>query len=225
MSFKRIVMPETFATGKALTGDLIGIGMLLAGKRKANVNIENTLVAASLEGLGGDLRVLSLLVDWFDAHSERVNADRLYRMVTTLESKSVHAFWSALSLWKKADPRFLKLASSYKGPRINLLTTGTDFQISRHGEDTRFVGTPLRAPKGAGLRHRPADILPPERIARIHRAYYYRIIIGPTYRADMWADLEQDPELSAAELARRSYGSFATAWQVKREWQILSEAA
>lgn len=35
-------------------------------------------------------------------------------------------------------------------------------------------------------------------------------------------ELERHPALSAAELARRTYGSFATAWQVKRDWNLLA---
>jgi hypothetical protein len=38
----------------------------------------------------------------------------------------------------------------------------------------------------------------------------------------MWAELEREPSLSAAELARRTYGSFATAWQVKLAWNLLA---
>ena len=51
--------------------------------------------------------------------------------------------------------------------------------------------------------------------------YRYRVLIGPSYRADMWATLDREPGLSAAELARRSYGSFATAWKVKQDWALL----
>src|SRR5258708_15349273 len=43
----------------------------------------------------------------------------------------------------------------------------------------------------------------------------------PTYRADVWVALEAAPHLSAAELARRTYASFATAWQVKQDFEIL----
>jgi hypothetical protein len=49
-------------------------------------------------------------------------------------------------------------------------------------------------------------------------------MLGPSYRADMGAELEADPALSPAELARRTYGSFATAWQVKHDWQVLGDA-
>ena len=73
------------------------------------------------------------------------------------------------------------------------------------------------------LRHRPADVLTPVELARIHGPYRRRIMLGPSYRADMWAELDADPSLSAADLARRTYGSFATAWNVKQDWKVLAE--
>jgi len=45
--------------------------------------------------------------------------------------------------------------------------------------------------------------------------------MGPSYRADMWATLEAEPQLSAAELARRTYGSFASAWHVRKAFATL----
>jgi hypothetical protein len=42
------------------------------------------------------------------------------------------------------------------------------------------------------------------------------------YRADMWVIAEREPEASASALARRSYGSFATAWQVRQDLAVLS---
>ena len=41
----------------------------------------------------------------------------------------------------------------------------------------------------------------------------------------MWAIIELFPELSAADLARKTYGSFATAWKVKHDWKILNAIA
>jgi hypothetical protein len=60
--------------------------------------------------------------------------------------------------------------------------------------------------------------------SRHHHTYRCRVTIGPTYRADMWAALEDDPTLSAAALARQTYGSFATAWHVRRDFAILAAA-
>jgi len=70
------------------------------------------------------------------------------------------------------------------------------------------------------LRDRDADVFTPAQLARIHRMYRWRTIIGPSYRADMWAELEKDAK-PTAELARRAYGSFATAWKVRKDWNIL----
>jgi len=67
-------------------------------------------------------------------------------------------------------------------------------------------------------------ILLPEELARRHRVYRFRMMMGPTYRADMWATLDADPGISVADLARRTYGSFATASQVKHDWKLLNAA-
>ncbi len=225
MSFKREIIPAMLPTGERLTAQLIGIGFRLQGEAIANANIEDSIFAASIEGIAGDYRVLSLLVDWFDIHSERVLADRLYHLALGSSQKRVRVFWAAMAQRKSTDRRFLKFAGLHSGKRIDLLPKGTKFHIARSGEDERFVGTALRVPEGAGLRRRPSDVLSPSRLASVHLPYYYRLLIGPTYRANMWAHLELDTDLSTAELARRCYGSFATAWHVKREWNILKEAA
>ena len=121
------------------------------------------------------------------------------------------------------DRRFSKLERGFQGPRLDLLAVGTDFQIQRHGEDCRFKGSPLRVP-GNALRDRSSDVLSPTELCRRHAAYRHRLIMGPSYRADMWAALEANTQLSAAELARKAYGSFATAWQVKRDFELARGA-
>ena len=61
-----------------------------------------------------------------------------------------------------------------------------------------------------------------EVLARRHAAYQWRVITGPSYRADMWAALEHDEKHSAAALAKKAYGSFATAWRVRRDFELLT---
>lgn len=220
MAHRRAIAPALLSSGDALTTDLVGIGLLVGGEGSRDPNIEDTLLAASVEGLEhDDLRMLAVLVTWFGIHSAHVNADRLTRLVALQESKRVRAYWSALGRWKGADRRFARLAQAYRGPRLDLLSTGTDFQMARHGEDERFAGSKLRVPANV-LRDRPPDVLQPAELARSHAAYRWRLVIGPSYRADMWAALERQPELSAAALARATYGSFATAWQVRRDFAV-----
>lgn len=223
MSFKRQFLPSSFPKGDELTSNMYSIGMRFAIKApKEEPNIEDTLIAASIEGMNGDYRALSLLVDWIDIHYERINVDRLIQLIGTLPDQKVQIFWVAIAQWKKYDWRFKKLIKRYKGPRLSFLEERGKFQIQKYGEDERFSNTVLIIPSRF-LRHRPQDIMPPSELAKKHLAYYYRILIGPSYRADMWALLEHNPKLSLSELARKSYGSFPTAWKVKRDWILLNE--
>lgn len=200
----------------------MGIGIALAARATRDAIIEDTLLDASIEGMErDDLRVLALLTSWLDVHHPWVNADRLVRAVRTTEHARTRTYWAAVGTWLAGDRRFARLQKLHQGSRTDLLRTGTAFQVERRGEDNRFENTPLRVPAGV-LRDRPRDILSPEALAEGHRAYHQRVQIGPSYRADMWALLELEPHLTAAEIARRSYGSYATAWRVQRDFAILS---
>lgn len=224
MAYRRSTTAVALPKGDALTRACVGIGMLFAARAERDANIEDTLLAASVEGMDrGDLRMLAVLVTWLGIHHERINADRLVRAVTATRSPRVLAFWAAVARWLERDRRLARLADVYVGPRLDLLSAGTDFQVKRHGEDPRFLEGPLRVPAGV-LRDRPSDVLSPEELAKSHRVYRWRVILGPTYRADLWAANEAEPDLSAADLARRSYASFASAWQVKRDAGIVNSA-
>lgn len=222
MAYSRALAPATTLVADELTSAMVGVGMgFAAGAPAVEPNIEDTLLFASIDAMDrDDLRALAVLVTWFGVHRQWVNADRLTRLVAQNGSRRVRALWSALAKWQGKDGRFARLAALDTGPRVDVLPTGTGFQIRRHGEDPRFQGSGLRVPANV-LRDRAADVLSPEVLAARHRAYRFRIMIGPTYRADVWAALEETPEASAAELARRTYASFATAWQVKRDFAIL----
>ncbi len=201
---------------------MVGLGMLFAAKPAQHPNVEDTLLAASMEGMDrGDLRVLAILVTWLGVHHAWINADRLIRAIESHPSPRVRSFWAAIARWLGKDRRFARLTRLHHGPRIDVLRTGSDFQIGRRGEDSRFEGGPLRVPAGV-LRDRPQDVLTPAALARKHRTYRQRVLMGPSYRADMWAALDRKPSLSASELARRTYGSFATAWQVKHDRDLLA---
>lgn len=223
MAFSRAITPVAVPNEPELTASLVGIGMNLASaaRPKEEPNIEDTLLFASAEAMErSDLRLLALLITWFGAHAPVVNADRLTRLVLAHPSLRVRALWAALAQWQRADRRFLRLAKAYRGPRIEPGVRASGFLIQRHGEDQRFENGPLRVAANV-LRDRREDILTPAELAARHSAYRHRVLIGPTYRADMWAALEREPSLSATALAHRTYGSFATAWHVKRDFALL----
>jgi hypothetical protein len=200
---------------------MVGIGMRVASRGAREPNIEDTLIAASIEGLvGDDLRVLAILTTWIQVHHPWINADRLWRGVEQQAELRVQAYWSAIGHMLAKDRRFARLRRVHQGARVDLLRVGSAFQLRRRGEDLRFVDGPLRVPSGV-LRDRPADVAAPSVLAKRHRTYRYRVLFGPTYRADMWAENERDPSLSASEIARRTYGSYATSWRVKKDWDVL----
>ena len=222
MAFSRTLVPTQTPQADVLTSCMAGIGMNFTAAPSADPNIEDTILFASIEGVEHyDLRVLAVLVTWFGIYEPWVNADRLTKVVETQSSPRLRAFWSALANWYRKDRRFARLARLYVGQRQDLIETGTDFQVRRRGEDPRFRGSAIRVAANV-LRDRTSDVLQPADLAQRHNAYRHRVMMGPSYRADMWAALGREPTLSAAELARRTYGSFATAWHVKREFRLLS---
>lgn len=224
MGFKRNLGPPPPLVGEALTAAMVGIGMNFAAAPAPNANIEDTLIAASIAGVEGeDYRILSVLVTWLGVHSTWINADRMSALASKQRFERVRAFWSAIGTGLAKDRRFARMARIYSGPRVDLPVPGIEFLVQRSGEDPRLAQGPLRVPNGL-LRDRPSDVLTPAQLARQHMAYRRRIQLGPSYRADMWAELERDASISAAELARRTYGSFATAWRVKHDWQVLEAA-
>lgn len=224
MAFSR-ARAESRPPADELSSRMVGIGMNFAAKPEADADIESTIVHASALGMDeGDLRVLAVLTTWLGVHHTHVNADRLVRIVGAHPSERVRGYWAAIATWLKKDRRFARLANAYEGGTVELLATGTAFQIKRHGEDSRFTASPLRAPNGT-LRDRPADVLSPEVLIRQHAGYRNRVLMGPSFRADVWTVLEKTQGLSVAEIARRASCSFATAWQTVQDFRLLELAA
>jgi len=224
MAFSRATSPEPTPAPDELTARMVGIGMNFAAKTAADADIESTLLHASVVGMDqGDLRVLAVLTTWLGVHHTHVNADRLVRLVRAHRSERVRAYWAAVAAWLKKDRRLARLAGVYEGAPIELLPTGTAFQVKRRGEDERFAGSKLRVPKGT-LRDRHADVLSPEVLVRRHAGYRNRVLMGPSFRADVWTALERAPDLSIADLARKASCSFATAWQAAQDYRLLRSA-
>jgi hypothetical protein len=220
MSFSRSLLLDSMPAGDELDAMLAGIGCAVAATPLRDANIEDALIGAVVSGMeDDDLRRLGLAVQWIALHARAINADRLVRAVPLLPGERSRACWAAIARWHKADRRWKRLGARRES--ADLLRVGNAFQMKRRGPDPRFVGTALRVPTGS-LRERPGDVLKPAALAKWHRGYRHRIMLGPTYRADMWAIAEREPELGTSALARRAYGSFATAWQVRQDLAVLN---
>lgn len=226
MSFRRQIEPLVRLQGKALDRAMAGVGMGFAITSEPYPAIEDVLLFASQLGMEqSDFRVLNVLCKWIDVHAGRINVDRLTRLVEACANhERTRAFWAAIGQWQHRDRRFGRLAA-LRSARSRLdLFAGTDFQIERRGEHPWFSGTCLRVAAGT-LRDRAGDVATPEQLALLHPVYRERVVQGPSYRADMWAALTMNPSLTPADLARRTYGSFATAWEVRRDWDVVHAAA
>ena len=221
MAFSRTTAPVTPPEPGELSARMVGIGMNFAAKAQLNADIESTLVHASALGMDeGDLRLLAVLTTWLGVHHTRVNADLLVRIVSAHSSERVRAYWAAVATWLKQDRRLARLVDARDETPVELLPTGTEFQIRRRGEDSRFSGSKLRVPNGT-LRDRIEDVLSPEALVRRHAGYRNRVHMGPTFRADAWTALEHTPDASIADIARKASCSFATAWQAAQDYRLL----
>jgi hypothetical protein len=219
MGYKRIFSKTDYFTGINLTRKLKGIGFRFSGEMDTNENIEDCLISACIEGMNGDFRVLSLLTDWIFIHFKIINADRLFRALLELNNKNVKCYFVAILKNFKKEFAEKKFSVLYKGSKITL---GDEFLLIRNGEDARFKNTKLSVPNKL-LRSRPDDILEIKELAKLHNDYFYRALIGPSYRADMISKLISNPKITAAELARSTYGSFATAWEIINEIEPMRE--
>lgn len=224
MAFRRTTAPPERPASHVLTGQMVGLGMNFAAHAIGDANIEDTLLFASELGMvEDDRRALGVLVTWIEVHHPYINADRLVRVLPRHASPRVRAFWAAMAIWLAKDRRFARLRGVHEGSRIELLSVGTRFHVERRGEDARFEGTPLVVPAQT-LRRRAADVLSPVELAKVHAGYRNRVHLGPSWRADVWTVLQKRSDLSTAEVARLAYCAFSTAWQARRDFELLQEA-
>jgi hypothetical protein len=223
MSFKRVILPEKFFTGDELTRAMAGIGMRVSTSSPLkNPNIEDVLLSASLEGLNKNWRTLSLVVDWFQKHSSIINVDRLTRALIELkDNKLLMAFWSALAKTTGHDLRFKRMRGFYKGKPIVLGGPSAELLLKRNGEDERFQKSGLLVPNNL-LRVRANDIQDIKELVQLHLGVYYRVLIGPTYRADCFANFEMKNVSTPSDAARTTYSAFKTAWDAIQDWAKLS---
>ncbi|MDE0151026.1 MAG: hypothetical protein OXK80_00820 [Bdellovibrionales bacterium] len=221
-------------TGKSLDSDLRAIGFNLSGKKKSiDPNIEFVIISASIEAVNNkDNRIGGLLVDWITVHYLRINVDRLTKFISSLsdkEYKFVKIFWcaNAQRLFVK-DQRFKRLSKLYNGRRVNFADRFikkeqqkvTKMLIEIKGEDERFKKTCIRVSKGY-FSERPQQIFPVSIIAKNHLPYRYRVMMGPSYRADLWALLDSHPNISAYALGKKAHCSYRSAYIAKKDYELL----
>jgi hypothetical protein len=224
MSFSRTV-PEVFS-GAALDVAMRGIGMRVGASRlpesRASADLERTLVSVVHEALPNDFRLLGVLLAWLEVHQERVNVPRIGRLIQeAARTPLTKAWWAAIGVWLgREDARWRALSKLYAGPRQDLDDpTVTTLQVQRSGEDARFQGGPMRVHSKL-LRSRTADVEKPAVLASRHPLYFLRLLLGPNYRADVWAALDEQPDATPAQVARVVGCAYETARSVAKDWAL-----
>ena len=221
-------------TGNSLNSDLRAIGFNLNCKKQSvDSDIEISIISASIEAVNNkDNRIGGLLVDWMTVHYLRINVDRLTKFIFSLDDldyKFVKTFWCATAQrFFPKDMRFKRLSRLYVGKRVDFadrfsnLRTGkaTRMFIKMKGEDERFKGTCIRVHKGY-FSERPRQIFSVSFVAQTHLFYRYRVMMGPSYRADLWAILKSCPDISAYALGKKAHCSYRTAYIAKKDYELL----
>ncbi|MBF0206085.1 MAG: hypothetical protein HQK53_04275 [Oligoflexia bacterium] len=222
MSFKREKCLKKFLEGEELTQGLLSLGIRIDDHLSSQQLFlpEDVLVSASIEGLDGKYRTLSLVVSWCFYHFQKINVMCLVNEVSKIERPIVKAFWSAIGTVLSRDRRFKKLEKIYSGNRVNC-PGAEEYHFKKYGEDPIFVNSSLKVPGNGLIRIRERDTMSPSELCKINTFYRWRTIIGPSYRADMWALAENNSNTKAAELARKCHGSFATAHAVLQDLRYL----
>ncbi len=223
MPFSRAT-PSLFI-GSALDEAMRSIGLRIgsASKRKEAADLEVTLLSAVASALPTDYRLLGVLVAWLELHHARVNVPRLGRILAHAEASTLaRCFWSAIGTWLgRTDTRWRVMSRLHRGAPIDLDDPEvTKVQFSRVGSDPRFAGTALRV-HARLLRSRPQDVDDAVQLAMRHHVYLRRVQLGATYRADVWAALDQSPNASAADIARRVGCAYETARSVAEDWNTV----
>lgn len=177
---------------------MAGIGLRLPDTPWLNVNIEDTLLFASLDALELDEpEVLDMLATWFHTHHARIIAERFIHLVHAAANADLVPMWRAIATLRpmRHETRFDRLRRPVERPLAKLPSLQSNAVLS-----------------------------PPE-LAAHHRGYILRTLFGPTARADVWAFLELDPHERVGDLARIAHCSFATAWRTKRDFMLAAEGS
>ncbi len=208
--------------GSELDKAMRSIGMRLGNATRGGPgDLELTLASAAVSALPSDYRILGVLLAWIEVHHSRVNVPRLARVLASADERPIfRAFWAAVGRWQgRADARFRVLERLYRSASAMDLDDHmvTELQLQRVGPDPRFEGSALRV-HAKLLRSRPADVDDAVQLASRHPVYLKRLQLGPTYRADVWAALDDDPKATPAAIARRVGCAYETARAVAEDW-------
>lgn len=220
MSYRRDDAPKKIFTDHELTARLIGIGFRFSGKPTRDPDIEDVLISAAHGAvLGGDGRLWTGLLDWWAIHHSCVNADRMIRALSALDIAPLGTFFAGLAQSIEPEGRFRALARMSRGKRLVIFNEEYRYRLARDGEAERFEGTSLAVPRSLYTQS-SRDVFSQKELCAWHSAYRWRITMGPTYRADLWAACERAFPRTAYSLAQELHCSLGAARRVLHDYEL-----
>lgn len=199
----------------------IGVNVNFSGDLLAFTDIEETIVSV-LNNIPNHKRLLGLILSWTKLHGDKVNIERLAKLVDKkmpdwIGLLAVFSLHCKHHRWKKLIQRPDSLLS-------NGSLASAKSRAKLKGEEAWSKGTGYLIPKGS---ESIADkfILAPEQIAKINRHYKNKLLYGPNWRADIATAIEkgaQNPHQAAKicgcsyEPAHRVFKDFCAAGLIER---------
>jgi hypothetical protein len=159
----------------------IGINVSSTGNVYAYTDIEKTLLKAAA-AITADKRVLSLILSWIKIHGERVNIERLKKLLS-LEGAAWVSLLAHFAVYN-GQTRWKILC---KKPSIEIANGDlalTRMRIKMKGEEVWAISTGFLIPKDS----EPITskyILNPFQLAKINFHYRNKLIYGSNWRADI----------------------------------------
>ena len=197
--------------------DFVGIGVELTGVRaNRSADIERTLLNASERVNGEDRRVLGLLASWIAVHASLVCVGKLKRLMAR-EQLGDPQMVAALAFFA-ADHGFHEWKSACRTFPVRLLwgEEGTRQALKFQAPVSSFSKAGSLLPERS-LRIRENDILPINKLAKLHLQTRLRLLFGANIRADAAFYISRGVR-GASELMRSIGCSYEPAHRILREF-------
>jgi hypothetical protein len=202
----------------------IGVGFAVKvpeSKRRA-ADIEESLLDASAAIVAGSGdRIPAPLFSWISVHGERVNVERLRKLMARFDEEQEHLVWIAafaffgLSL---GQSRWKLLAKAPDGEFALVNLEAARRLVAMKGQVSWAVGTGFLIPNGS-VTISPKNVLSPEQLARVCDQYRNRLIFGTCWRADIATAIARGAS-TPSEAARASGSSYEPAHRVMQELRL-----
>lgn len=210
-----------------LTAIGIAFSVRVPSNVQRNADIEETLIAAScVLSQGEGERILGPLLSWIWIHGERVNMERLRKLMKSHTGSSQELQWIGA---------FAHFGASCGQTRWKLLKSSPSEEVSHvgveaarriiaiKGEESWSRGTGFLIPSRSAVVS-DKNVLSPAQLARACPQYRNRLIFGTSWRADIATAIGQGAK-TPTEAARLSGSSYEPAHRVLQELRLAEYEA